>query len=59
MEDIYKTYRDFHENKGYKISEIDDIPMKDFNNIFASDAAKGIRRAKSGDKSPEEVLRMI
>jgi len=33
--------------------------MKDFNNIFGSDRAKGKKRANSGAKSPEEMLRMI
>lgn len=33
--------------------------MEDFNNIFGSDAAKGVKRAKPEAKSPEEMLAMI
>ena len=39
--------------------EIDEIPVSDFNAIFGSDKAKGIKRANSGEKSADEMLAMI
>lgn len=59
MEDFYELYRDLHDNRNYKLHEIDDIPVEDFNNIFANAKGKKKKVAKQGEKSAQEVLNMF
>lgn len=45
--------------KNYTFKDVSDMPLKDFNDIFASGGKKKPKRAEQGALSPEQVLGMI
>ncbi len=61
MDDINDVYRSFIEDGQYKIHEIDQIVLDDFNDIYAKGKGKknkNVQKIGAGELTPEQILAM-